>query len=409
MFKKCLVLLVLLGVGLGCFGQALIIQGTISNVTDKTAISFAHVGVCGKTVGTVANDKGEYLFNLPAYVRNDSLCATAIGFHTYTIAISELRNGQVLNIELKPQTSYLDEVVIKDDKITAQRVIKKAAQQIKKNYPKQSFVLDGYYRDYLKKGNEYISFLESAVSIQDPGFRKPESKSKIKIHQMRFNEKYKANFANYIRDFESDTTKVLIHGISPAFRGNELSNMRYHDPIRNLHYSVPFIGDFATFADRNYDFEIEYYTYLDGKEVYVINIAPSKKYNYTHVDIKGKLYIRVDDYAVVKFNYEYHVTRRLENRKWYELNLEYREVNGKMYLKYISYANYFKMMTHNEIAEMSQYREFFVNDIQTSNFENIATEEIIDSNTPLYQQKVADIPGFWENYNRLLLEQPLKE
>ena len=32
---------------------------------------------------------------------------------------------------------------------------------------------------------------------------------------------------------------------------------------------------FDTFSERNYDFEIEYYPYVDGKEVYVINISPS--------------------------------------------------------------------------------------------------------------------------------------
>jgi hypothetical protein len=391
------------------FSQELRITGTIKNASDQAGVSFAHIGICGKTVGTVANEKGEFFFNIPGYVRKDSLCATAIGFETFSIAVSELKHGQVIDIQLKPMTNILDEVLIRDDKITAERIIRKAAQQIRKNYPNQPFLLQGYYRDYLKKGNEYISFLEGAINIQDPGFKRPENRSVISIQQLRFSEKYPHHFSNYIKDLESDTNKILIHGISPSFRGNELSNMRYHDPIRNSHYAVPFIGDFATFADRNYTFEIDYYTYIDGKEVYVIDIAPSKKYNYTHVDIKGKLFIRVDDFAILKFSYEYHVTRRDEKRKWYELNLEYRDIDGKMYLKYISYVNYFKILTNHEIAEMSLFREFFVNDIQTRNFQTISKSEQIDPDQPLYKQAVAVVPGFWESYNRLLLEQPLKE
>jgi hypothetical protein len=200
-----------------------------------------------------------------------------------------------------------------------------------------------------------------------------------------------------------------MHGISPAFKGNEFSNLYYHNPIRNHQHSVPFIGIFDTFDDRNYDFEIEYYTYVDDKEVYVIDISPGKDFRFTHVTIKGKLFIRTDNFAIVKFNYAYFVTKRLETKKWFELNVEYREFEDKMYLKYYSFMNYFKLLTIEEIAEMSVYREFFVNEIKAENYQPIATSESIDIELPLYQQDAPNDPQFWMNYSRTLLEQPLME
>jgi hypothetical protein len=200
-----------------------------------------------------------------------------------------------------------------------------------------------------------------------------------------------------------------MHGISPAFKGNEFSNLYYHNPIRNHSVSVPFIGIFDTFAERSYDFEIEYYTYVDDKEVYVINIFPSKKFKFTHVSIKGKLFIRTDNFAIVKFNYAYFVTKRLETKKWFELNVEYREFQNKMFLKYFSFMNYFKLLTIEEIAEMAVYREFFVNDIRVSDYKKISPEDRIDETLPLYKQNVPNDKKFWINYNRTLLEQPLME
>ena len=390
------------------FSQDVTVRGVIVDAETGDPVPFAHIGVCGKALGTVANENGVYRFTVPGYALQDTLCASAIGYTKYKKAIKDVA-GEKLDIHLEPETSVLDEVLIKDAKVTARRVIRKAVNKIRKNYPRDPFQLKGYYRDYLKNGPDYISFLEAAVVIEDPGFDKDDDKSVIGINQMRYSDNYVKYFKEYVREFDKDTTKILIHGISPVFRGNELSNMRFHNPIRNYMESVPFIGDFITFYEKNYDFTIAYYTYVDGEEVYVIDIKPRAEYRFHHVKVEGKLFIRVKDYAILKFNYAYFVTKRLDTRKWYELNLEYKSFEDEMYLKYISYMNYYKIFTMGEIVDMFQYREFFVNDIETGDLEPIPQESRIDPLKPLYVQEVPNDPDFWRSYNRTMLEQPLKE
>jgi len=389
--------------------QEVFIKGSITDEETGEGVSFAHIGICAKSIGTVANESGEYEFHIPESVIEDTLCATAIGYETYKIPVSDLKDRTSFQIILKPKISYLNDILIKDEKITGRRVIDKALSRIPRNYPNKPFNLTGYYRDYLKKNDEYISYLEGVLTIDDKGFRKPTDRANIRIEQLRYSKNYINYFREYVSEFDKDSTKLLMHGISPAFKGNEFSNLYYHNPIRNHQHSVPFIGIFDTFDDRNYDFEIEYYTYVDDKEVYVIDISPGKDFRFTHVTIKGKLFIRTDNFAIVKFNYAYFVTKRLETKKWFELNVEYREFEDKMYLKYYSFMNYFKLLTIEEIAEMSVYREFFVNEIKAENYQPIATSESIDIELPLYQQDAPNDPQFWMNYNRTLLEQPLME
>lgn len=391
------------------FSQQISIKGIITDEKSGEGVSFAHIGICYKSIGVVANDNGNYEFHIPDVVKNDTLCATAIGFETFKIPVSELKGMSTFNISLKPQISYLDDVLIKDERITARRVVRKAVDKIHKNYPKKPFNLKGYYRDYLKKNNEYISFLEGVIIVDDQGFRQPTDKTKLKIDQLRYSRDYIKYLTEYVTEFQKDSTKLLIHGISPALKGNEFSNLYYHNPIRNHSNSVPFIGIFDTFSERSYDFELEYYTYLEDKEVYVINISPSKKFKFTHVAVKGKLYIRTDNYAIVKFSYSYFVTRRLETKKWFELNVEYREFEDKMYLKYFSFMNYFKLLTTEEFSEMAVFREFFVNDIYVSDYMPLSENETIDETLPLYLQNAPNDSKFWINYNRTLLEQPLME
>ncbi len=391
------------------FAQKIFVKGSIIEAESGEGVSFAHIGICGKSIGTVANENGIYEFHIPDHVINDTLCATAIGYETFKIPVIKLKNLSFLEITLKPETTYLKEILVKDEKTTARRVIRKAIARIPKNYPKKPFVLNGYYRDYLKKNNEYISFLEGVFSVDDQGFKKSIDNTLIKINQLRYSKDYIRYLREYVTEFQEDSTKLLMHGISPTFKGNEFSNMYYHNPIRNHRLSVPFIGVFDTFSERNYDFEIEYYTYVDGKEVYVINISPSKKFRFTHVSIKGKFFIRTDNYAIIKFSYAYFVTKRLETKKWFELNVEYREFDNKMYLKYLSLMNYYKLLTIEEFAEMAVYREFFVNEILATDYLKLNPGESIDETLPLYRQEAPNDSKFWIEYNRTLLEQPLME
>jgi hypothetical protein len=391
------------------FSQNVLVKGRITDGETGEGVSFAHVGVCGKSIGVVANENGLFEFRIPDHVINDSLCATAIGYETFRAAIASLSGQASVKIELNPQVSYLDEIMITNERITGRRVVAKAISRIQRNYPKSPFNLKGYYRDYIRKNDEYISFLEGVISIDDKGFRKPTGKSKIKIEQLRYSKNYIKYFSEFVSDFDKDSTKVLQHGISPVFKGNEFSNLYYHNPIRNHNKSVPFIGVFDTFSERSYDFEIEYYTYVDDQEVYVISVSPASDFRFTHVSIEGRLYIRTDNYAIVKFDYAYFVSRWLETKKWFQLNVEYREFEGKMYLKYFSFMNYFKLLTIEEAAEMYVFREFFVNEIQADEYRAFDEAECIDQNLPLYRQNAPTEQQFWMNYSRTLLEQPLME
>ncbi len=406
---KRIIPLIFLFLSAKLYSQQVFIKGNIIDKETGAGVSFAHLGVCGLSIGTVANENGAFEFRIPESAIEDTLCATAIGYETFKTAISGLVGKTAYNIILTPQIRHLDDILIKEEKITGRRVVAKAIARIRKNYPKKPYNLTGYYRDYLRKNDEYISFLEGIVTVDDQGITKSTDKTNIKIEQLRYSKNYIRYFTEYVSEFDKDSTKILLHGISPAFKGNEFSNLYYHNPIRNHDKPVPFIGVFDTFAERNYDFEIEYYTYIDNHEVYVINIAPNKKYRFTHVSIQGKLYIRTDNFAIIKFNYAYFVTKRLDTKKWFELNIEYREFEGKMFLKYFSFMNYFKLLTIDEIVDMNVFREYFVNDIKAQKHTIIADGELINEDISLYQQNAPNDPQFWLNYNRTLLEQPLME
>lgn len=408
--KRVLIILTLLSANLFTFAQQnIILKGKVVDAKTGEGVSFAHVGLCEKAVGTVSNEDGVFELKIAPFLLYDTLCISAIGYETFRESVEVVQKAEFFNVDLQPFTSVLQDVIISDDRISGKRVLEKAINRIYKNNPTHTFLLEGYYRDYLKKNNVHISFLEAAIEVEDPGFRKTASKSKVRLKQLRFNDNYLKNYETYLHKDPEDTLKVIMEGVSPIFFGNEFFNMRYHNPIRNLLENVPFVGQFSNFYESNYDFEIAFYTYVNDDEVYVIKFQPNPKYQYLHIKALGEIYVRVKDYAIMKFNYNFYVSKFGDERKWYELNVEYREFEEKMYLKYISYVNYFKVYTGPEIAEVYQYREFFVTDIQVDNFKPIDDSEKVDNSLPLHNYKMEADDDFWNNYNSIHLTTPLKE
>ena len=388
--------------------QNIILKGVVKDTTGA-GVPFAHVGICGKAIGTVTNENGEFQLILASYLAHDTLCVSSIGFGTFQGPIAEVRKNKFITIRLIPEVRILGELIVSGEKITAKKILENAISRIKKNYPVRPFILDGYYRDYLKKDNDYVSFLESAVSLEDPGFNKAGSKAKLRINQIRFNPKYEANFEKYCTKAKSDTVKEIMEGFSPFINGNEFTNLMYNNPIRNYNQDIPIIGVFNQFYMKNLKFELSYNMDENGKEVYVISFEPVDSLHYKYVQVFGEIYVRTVDYAILKFSYNYYVSLFRERKKLYQLDVEYRGMDGKMFLKYISFINYFKIYTGDEIAELYQYREFFVNDIHYPKFTPFKDDEIISNNEPLHEFKMKSDPDFWNNYNMVLLEKPLKE
>jgi len=387
--------------------QQIILKGQVRESGSGKGIPFAHVGICKKAIGTVTNENGEFVLKLDAFLGKDTLCISSIGYETSLLAISGIRKNVFTNFDLKPHSTVLTEIVVSGEKITAKRIIEKAVNHIRDNYPVQPFILDGYYRDYLKKDNEYISLLEAAVSEQDPGFKKPGSKAKVKIEQIRISPDYEKNFAKYCSKDPGDTVKQIMAGFSPFVRGNEFTRMKGNDPIRNYNDDIPMIGEFNRFYDKNLKFDISYKTEMEGRDIYVIKFGPSDPDRYQYVQAFGEIYVRADDYAILKFSFNYFISLLDGKKKIYQLNIEYRDFAGRMFLNYISYVNYFKIYTGDEIADLQQYREFFVNDIRYPDFKSIHDNECIDPSTPLSEYKFKSKPGFWDQYNIVLQEKPL--
>lgn len=94
-----------------------IYNAKITDASTNAGIPFASIGIKGKNVGTVADEKGNFELNILKCGEDDSLKISAIGYKTIGFTVSEARQSMSKVILLEPLIVKLNEVVVTSKKV----------------------------------------------------------------------------------------------------------------------------------------------------------------------------------------------------------------------------------------------------------------------------------------------------
>ncbi|MEO1011731.1 MAG: carboxypeptidase-like regulatory domain-containing protein [Bacteroidota bacterium] len=331
------------------------VYGKLLDARTEEPVVFATIRIKGKDKGVVSNKDGGFRIPIRFKELGDSLVISSMGYQKKEISLGKLLPRHLNIIKMLPGTFHLDEAVIQARKgkaLSARAVVKRAIEAIPRNFPQKMFSLVGYYRDYqLDENRDYVNLNEGMLEVFDQGMDQLDyATSKVLIYSLRQNQ-----------DFSRDTValrpydykrylKIIDHGYLYGYGGNEFAILRVHDAIRNRNIgSYDFVGKFAKGFIRSHKF-IQYPdTYVDGTRLYTISIRKELE----SYKVEGKLYISYTDFAIHKMAYTLYAvidgrwsngTSEKNNVKKlvFDTTCEYKKVEDKMYLNYISFNNSFK-------------------------------------------------------------------
>lgn len=351
--------------------ERIIISGRIFDAKTNIPVPFATLTIGDGYFGVISNMDGS--FRLPVS-RNDTsifLKIRCIGYNQLIskVSVSEFYSTQAYYIT--PTSYNIDEVVVEESvrKKSAAEIVHLAVSHIESNYPNHPFLLKGYYRDYLKVNEHYENLYEAAVEVEDMGFSTNDrEQTKIGLIYGAMN-----------RTFPIDSTKIINYGENKGipygiiqFNGtNEFNFLRFHNPIRNFEYrSFDFIRYIQSDFLENHTFTLEGVEYIDSVPCYHIafsyynpksneyttgSITPIKggKPVFNEYKAKGDIYIQSSNYKIHKLNYQVFY----DKTKLWDLNLEYRDKQGVLYLNYLSFNNLV------EYSDFSSSESFYLNNI----------------------------------------------
>lgn len=356
--------------------QKLTVSGKVVDKETREPLPFASVGILGKSIGTVTNLQGEFDFHLNSEFKDNIFAINMLGYKTFEAPVWALLTDSLV-IQIEKSTVILDEVVVSDS-LKGGDILHIALLKIDENYPKNPYVLEGFYRDLKKVANTYVSLLEAAVSIYDEDYKEPRNKFKLRervaLKEVRRSIGYSSKFTSFFD------------------QGNLLEDLLLHNSIRYRHF--PEEDEFLKQLTREKD------TDFNNRPVYVI----------THKLDQVKLLIDKKTFAILHLEDENTSDLFVGKKRGLVSKLvkvkrviDFKAFEGVMYLNYLSVnsqINWFDGETNDLKFETELNQILLINSVEPNTSKKIGLGQKM-KNYGLQYQDQAYNKAFWDNYNVL--------
>lgn len=91
------------------------VSGVLQDSITKQPIEFANIGLIGKGLGTVTNEKGEYNFTIPDSLLNEKVKISMIGYRSKVVVVKNFAGTS--KIQLAQFSTNLNEVTVSSKKL----------------------------------------------------------------------------------------------------------------------------------------------------------------------------------------------------------------------------------------------------------------------------------------------------
>lgn len=139
---------------LGSSANAQDIRGTVVDAQGQRPAEFVNVGIRGKNIGTVTDERGRFSLVVDAQYDQDTVLFSMLGYETKTVTVSDLRKPVEHVIQLVPKVYELAEAQVKP-RIFKERIL--GVRSTKK------WLVAGFAEDRL--GDEYGILMKAKKAV----------------------------------------------------------------------------------------------------------------------------------------------------------------------------------------------------------------------------------------------------
>lgn len=373
------------------------LDGKILDKQTNEALPYATILVDGTNKGIISNAQGEFSLTIPEKINDPILVASMIGYKNNYTHLNK-NTSEIILIELEKDIISLQEVIIRYQNPV--EVLKKSIKNISINYLDEPSLMDAYFREYVQKNKEYITFSEAVIDIAK---------------------------SPYTLNFKNDNTRLI--------KGRKLQNISPEDSIvmkiqagitSSLELDIIknrldfLVSDF----EKYYNFEYRNIVNYRNQQVYLIGFSPKQNNLYTHFE--GELFINTNDYALVAVDFsispedlrknpERFLIKKSPSIRLRPLNanyrVEYRKKDERYHLSMVQAEVSFKLRKKRQWFS-SLYSigiEMAITEVNPGVRKNIPWRERLKSDVVFSDQEFSYDPSFWGEYNIIQPETSLRE
>jgi hypothetical protein len=321
------------------------ISGKVINLQTSEPVPFTTVMLKNNKIGVFANADGDFQILCNKSFETDSLIVTCIGFERKVIPFRNMVKGQINRILLNSNTYSLNEVKIVESKrrLRPEQAVRRAIENINKNYPLTPFSYISYYRDYQKRDEAYINLNEAIIQTWDTGFYSNDFFNRYVLLDFKENKEF---LRKNMTSLYNNKNRSIPIATLPDRGGNELLILMAHDALRNFkNRSFSFVDIFSKDFINNHNFsEISEVT-NDNQLLYKIKFSAIWQLTGDTLQFGGEIFIQPKNYAIHKIDYTgVYTPEGKEKKEMFNVKIEYgydNRMDNLMHLKYISFNNLF--------------------------------------------------------------------
>jgi len=378
--------------------QVLSFSGKVIDKNTGDPIVFASVFITGTKRGTVTNSNGEFIIKIPRLYLNRQIGIAHIGYITSIFDVTELKPSDNV-VELVSAPYEIEEVTIRQ--LDPIELIKSAVVKIPENFSNQPVMMTSFYRETIKQNRNYVAIAEAVLDVYKASYKNTTDFDRIKVFKGRKSQDVK----------KMDT--VLF-----KFQGGPYTSFLL-DVAKNPGELL------AEESFKFYEYQMGGIVRVNDAQAYVIDFDQKKELEFPLY--KGKLYLDVDNLAIVGIDFEIS-PKKIERASEYLIRkkpiglsidvesgnylVNYRKIDNLWYLNYVRTELVFRVKWKRKLFRSiyTTMSEMAVTDISSENIQKYRFRETIKL-SDVFVEKVTDFedPDFWGDYNIIKLDESIEE
>lgn len=293
-------------------------KGVVVDAKTQKSLEYASISVTNSNISTISNLEGVFLVKVPSSLKGENVVISYLGYQNKVVPLNLFSDAQY-KVEMQESFEKLPDVnLVEANPIS---VIRKVIEKRKSNSYQASTIVKAFYRESIKKRKTYASLSEAVVNI----YKQPRGA------QSDYATLEKARKSTDYRKIDTLVIKL---------QGGPYNNMSM-DMIRNeeLFFSADMFDIYRFSFDKMMN--------LDDRNVYVIDFV--QRSSMVEPFYKGKLYIDMETYALVKAVFSLNLENLTKAKKFFvkkkpsnadvipmdtKYIVDYKETNGKWHFSY---------------------------------------------------------------------------
>lgn len=380
-----------------------VLRGVVTDVETGSRLPDVQVHVGGSKVSTMTNADGRFslkLVQIPQWVE-----CSAVGYSNYRLTREQIASAvgtkaqntnYEVRIRLQPKATLLRDVFV----YSPNNILEAALDRIEINYPQEPQGFLAFYRETIRKRNNYVSVSEAVMDIYKDSYRRELGRDAVRLLKGRSLMSQKAR----------DT--ISVHVMGGPTESLYLDLVKHREEFLNLE------------TLKFYHLEIETPQTINDRPQYVISFAPNYKIE-ERVLFHGLIYVDHETLAITRIEYNMDMTdpdrasALMVARKPLGMRFRARALELVMNYHYdgkLSHLQYMRTTYRFDCdwkrrglaTRYEAVSEMLVTDIRPEAVRPERREQFHQHDVLNAQLKDFSDPDFWRDYNILLPSESLE-